>query len=170
MSREAARLARSTPGAARGGPGQHELGRLVQILGHSTEPAATTRSLQRRISWGGRKCAPRAQSPPCPGEVRRGIVERYRFELIPSQPEDEVIPAMDTHAKSGTATVARRADDRSEMHNASVDEELARAGECAQVHLPTGRTCTLPHGHKGSCEFISADSACASLAHHGKGQ
>ena len=51
-----------------------------------------------------------------------------------------------------------------EMHNASVDEDLARAGECAQVHLPTGKMCTLPHGHKGSCEFISADAAYASLA------
>lgn len=40
------------------------------------------------------------------------------------------------------------------MHNVSVDEEAARAGECAQVHLPTGRVCTLQHRHKESCEFI----------------
>jgi len=52
------------------------------------------------------------------------------------------------------------------MHNASVDEDAAREGECAQVHLPTGRTCTLPHGHERSCEFISAAAALACLAHH----
>ena len=43
------------------------------------------------------------------------------------------------------------------MHNASVDEAAAMQGECAQVHLPTGRRCTLPHGHPGSCDFIWAD-------------
>jgi hypothetical protein len=71
---------------------------------------------------------------------------------------------MSTHTESRTTTASRRAADTSEMHNASVNEDLARAGECAQAHLPTGRMCALPHGHKGSCEFISADAAYASLA------
>ena len=34
-------------------------------------------------------------------------------------------------------------DDRQDLHNASVSEEAAAAGGCGQVHLPTGRTCTL---------------------------
>ena len=72
---------------------------------------------------------------------------------------------MDTPAKSSADAAARRIADTSEMHNASVDEVAARKGECAQVHLPTGRTCTLPHGHERSCEFISAEAALASLAH-----
>lgn len=42
----------------------------------------------------------------------------------------------------------------SQMHNASVDEVEAMTGECAQVHLPSGRMCTLQHGHARSCEFI----------------
>jgi len=44
--------------------------------------------------------------------------------------------------------------DRLEVHNASVNEEVAMAGGCAQVHLPSGRTCHLPHGHEDSCAFI----------------
>ena len=53
-----------------------------------------------------------------------------------------------------------------EMHNASVDEDAARQGACAQVHLPTGRMCILPHGHHGSCDFISAEAAYASFPAH----
>lgn len=41
------------------------------------------------------------------------------------------------------------------MHNAAVDEEVAKEGLCAQLHLPTGRLCTLQHGHPGSCRFTS---------------
>ena len=53
---------------------------------------------------------------------------------------------MGAPAYLSTDTTARRAADTSEMHNASVDEYAAREGECAQVHLPTGRMCVLPHG------------------------
>jgi len=66
-------------------------------------------------------------------------------------------------------TAVRRAADTSAMHNASVDEVAAKNGACAQVHLPTGRMCILPHGHKGSCDFISADAAYASLPAHRPG-
>jgi hypothetical protein len=65
-----------------------------------------------------------------------------------------------------TDTAVRRAADTSEMHNASVDEDAAKKGACAQVHLPTGRMCILPHGHKGSCDFIPAEAAYASLPPH----
>jgi hypothetical protein len=53
-----------------------------------------------------------------------------------------------------------------EIHNAAVDEDAANAGGCGQVHLPTGRMCTLRHGHGGSCDFVAADLADASLARH----
>jgi hypothetical protein len=46
------------------------------------------------------------------------------------------------------------AQNRPEAHNASVDEALADAGGCGQVHLPSGRTCTLRHSHDGSCHFV----------------
>ena len=62
-----------------------------------------------------------------------------------------------------TGTAARRGADTSEMHNASVDEDAARRGACAQVHLPTGRMCILAHGHRGSCDFIPAEAAYAAL-------
>ena len=52
---------------------------------------------------------------------------------------------MGAPAYLSTDTAARRAADTSEMHNASVDEVAARQGACAQVHLPTGRMCILPH-------------------------
>jgi hypothetical protein len=47
--------------------------------------------------------------------------------------------------------------DRREVHNASVNEQVARQGACAQVHLATGRICGLEHGHRGSCHFVPHD-------------
>jgi|GEM_PF-734653 hypothetical protein len=41
-----------------------------------------------------------------------------------------------------------------ERNNAAVDERLADAGACGQVHLPTGRTCVRPALHAGGCEFV----------------
>jgi hypothetical protein len=54
----------------------------------------------------------------------------------------------------------------SDSHNASVDEDAARQGGCAQLHLPTGRMCTLRHGHNGSCEFTPADQVKTVLTQH----
>jgi hypothetical protein len=77
---------------------------------------------------------------------------------------------MGAPAYLSTDTAARRATTSTpEMHNASVDEVAARKGACAQVHLPTGRMCILPHGHQGSCDFISAEAAYASLRPHRPG-
>jgi hypothetical protein len=76
---------------------------------------------------------------------------------------------MGARAYLSTNTAARRAADTSEMHNASVDEDAAKKGACAQVHLPTGRMCSLPHGHKGSCDFIPTEAAHASLPPHRPG-
>ncbi|UUL76658.1 hypothetical protein NG819_02440 [Pseudarthrobacter sp. Fe7] len=42
---------------------------------------------------------------------------------------------------------------RPDLSNSNVREDLAMAGRCALVHLPTGRTCLLPLRHKGPCEF-----------------
>ena len=71
-------------------------------------------------------------------------------------------PAMDTHAHPNAE--AGSADSTvSEVHNASVDEDAARQGGCAQVHLPTGRMCTLQHGHLKSCDFSAASQAPAVL-------
>ena len=47
--------------------------------------------------------------------------------------------------------------DRPELHNPSIDEEVALLGACALVHLPTGNTCTLAHHHAGSCDFVPRD-------------
>lgn len=52
---------------------------------------------------------------------------------------------------------------RRESHNTSMDQTVADAGGCAQVHLPTGRTCTLPHGHEGTCQFIAPDQVADAL-------
>ncbi|HVN13970.1 MAG TPA: hypothetical protein VMT69_17905 [Kineosporiaceae bacterium] len=49
--------------------------------------------------------------------------------------------------------------DRPALHNSSVDESLALRGACGQTHLPTGRTCVLQYGHRGSCEFVPRDRA-----------
>ena len=50
------------------------------------------------------------------------------------------------------------------VHNSTVDEGAALLGACAQVHLPTGRMCTLRNGHDGSCEFTPAALVEAMLA------
>lgn len=51
------------------------------------------------------------------------------------------------------------AEERREIHNTSVDEQVALARLCAHVHLPSGRTCALPAAHSGSCDFKSPDQA-----------
>ena len=47
----------------------------------------------------------------------------------------------------------------SSTHVTHVREDVAMAGRCANVHLPTGRTCTLPVRHPGSCNFVGAEDA-----------
>ncbi len=54
-------------------------------------------------------------------------------------------------------------DDRPEIHNPSIDEDVASHGACAMVHLPTGDTCTLAHNHPGSCRFTRRDDVPAAL-------
>jgi hypothetical protein len=44
--------------------------------------------------------------------------------------------------------------DGRQVHNASVDDKAAETGACGQLHLPSGRTCTLVRGHKGACDFV----------------
>ncbi|HEY1158335.1 MAG TPA: hypothetical protein VGE95_18880 [Arthrobacter sp.] len=50
-------------------------------------------------------------------------------------------------------------DERPDLSNANVREDLALAGRCALVHLPTGRTCLLPLRHQGPCEFHGPQEA-----------
>jgi hypothetical protein len=51
------------------------------------------------------------------------------------------------------ATRGTADDERPDLSNSNVREDLAMAGRCALVHLPTGRTCLLPLRHQGPCEF-----------------
>jgi hypothetical protein len=73
---------------------------------------------------------------------------------------------MDTFGHSTTEDPPHRAVDVTEIHNASVDEDAARQGGCAQVHLPTGAMCTLRHGHPRTCQFSPASQADEVLAKH----
>jgi len=50
-------------------------------------------------------------------------------------------------------------DERPDLSNANVREDLALAGRCALVHLPTGRTCLLQLRHQGPCEFHGPQEA-----------
>ncbi|MGO4119672.1 hypothetical protein [Arthrobacter sp. YAF16] len=47
----------------------------------------------------------------------------------------------------------------SSTHVTHVREDVAMAGRCANVHLPTGRTCTLPVRHPGACSFVGPEEA-----------
>lgn len=49
--------------------------------------------------------------------------------------------------------------DLSSTHVTHVRDDVALAGRCANVHLPTGRTCTLPVRHPGSCSFVGPEDA-----------
>jgi len=51
------------------------------------------------------------------------------------------------------------------MHVTHVREDVAMAGRCANVHLPTGRTCTLPVRHPGACSFVEPEEAESIAAH-----
>jgi hypothetical protein len=42
---------------------------------------------------------------------------------------------------------------RLDLHNASIDVAAATAGKCGFTHLPSGRTCQLPHRHPGPCNL-----------------
>jgi hypothetical protein len=46
-----------------------------------------------------------------------------------------------------------RVNDRLDIHNPCVDEQVARAGLCATTDLHTGRLCIRPAHHPGSCDF-----------------
>jgi hypothetical protein len=46
-------------------------------------------------------------------------------------------------------------DDRLDIHNASVDTEIASAHLCAMTDLRTGRTCVKSVHHLDTCEFVS---------------
>jgi len=52
------------------------------------------------------------------------------------------------------------------VHNARAGQRRRDLGASAQVHLPTGRMCTMRQGHEASCDFVGAAEADESLAHH----
>lgn len=60
---------------------------------------------------------------------------------------------------------AENTEARPDLNSLHVREDVARAGRCANVHLPTGRTCTLPARHPGSCEFVGPEDAEQVAAH-----
>jgi hypothetical protein len=82
---------------------------------------------------------------------------------IPCRTDDAAAPDQDSDRgplKEGQGCLMNspaQPDDRPDSHNVSVDEQLAREGGCAQVHLASGRTCSLEHGHNGSCNFVLRD-------------
>lgn len=47
------------------------------------------------------------------------------------------------------------------MHNSTVEESFAQAGTCGQVHLASGRVCTLAQRHPGGCDFAPRPEADA---------
>ena len=66
------------------------------------------------------------------------------------------------HSASGSpqqTSSQQAAQEQSSTHVTHVREDVAMAGRCANVHLPTGRTCTLPVRHPGSCNFVGPEDA-----------
>lgn len=55
--------------------------------------------------------------------------------------------------------------ERPDLSSLHVREDVAAAGRCGNVHLPTGRTCTLPERHPGSCQFVGPEDAEDAAVH-----
>ena len=43
------------------------------------------------------------------------------------------------------------AERRRDLHNTSINFDLAVAGRCGFTHIPSGRVCQLPYRHPGPC-------------------
>lgn len=56
-------------------------------------------------------------------------------------------------------TLINGGDSRPDVSNPNIREDVAQAGRCALVHLPTGRTCLLPLRHQGPCDFHGPQEA-----------
>ncbi len=50
-------------------------------------------------------------------------------------------------------------DGRQDVHNSDVDTQMVAAHLCGKTDLRTGRTCTKPARHDGTCEFIPKNAA-----------
>jgi hypothetical protein len=72
---------------------------------------------------------------------------------------------MDTNSPA-TSSSGPRSEAVPQVHNSAIDEAAALQGGCGQVHLPSGRMCTLRNGHARSCEFSPPDEVDAVLAEH----
>jgi hypothetical protein len=63
------------------------------------------------------------------------------------------------HDESGNRGAQEHNEDRPDLSSLHIREDVAMAGRCANVHLPTGRTCLQPERHQGSCEFVEPQDA-----------
>lgn len=61
--------------------------------------------------------------------------------------------------ESGNRGVQEHLEDRPDLSSLHVSEDAAMTGCCANVHLPSGRTCLQPERHRGSCEFVEPQAA-----------
>jgi hypothetical protein len=86
-----------------------------------------------------------------PGSLASPAIGSHEAE----QPMTMVAPPELLTKGNNRATKDNDMTERLDEHNISVDTQLPPAGACAQIHLPTGGLCTLPHHHHGSCEFLS---------------
>ena len=118
---------------------------------------------------------PTAKCPGCGAVHARAALEANlyicpgcnHYLSMPSRARGELGgPSMDNQKYPNRKLSGSAVGNVSDMHNASVDEDAARQGGCAQVHLPTGRMCMLRHGHNRSCDFRPAGEADAVLARH----
>ncbi len=68
---------------------------------------------------------------------------------------------MNSQEKSafGSPQTHRQGERRPDLSSLHVREDVALAGLCANVHLPTGRTCAEPERHPGSCRFVGPEDA-----------
>lgn len=67
---------------------------------------------------------------------------------------------------STVTLVAVSRDDRPDVHNSGVDEKVAETGACGQVHLQSGRTCSLERRHQGTCDFVPRAEVQDRVARH----
>jgi hypothetical protein len=66
---------------------------------------------------------------------------------------------------SGPVMTTPLAEQRRDLHNTSINFDLAVAGRCGFTHIPSGRVCQLPYRHPGPCNLrYLAPSATPTVA------
>ena len=89
---------------------------------------------------------------------------RFGWRLTQTVHYEDRLVEMNAHEPDPSAPQSHHVgEERPDLANLHVREDVARTGRCATLHLPTGRTCLLPERHHGACDFTDPQEAGEAL-------